>query len=269
MLDWGIDNPFQAALIQIDLEDHEWDEIAQVVLQMEGPNEIPHNNLEIINKLMKVESVNCQVGTSNEDLKELKHDGSCLRDWSCVGSKSEWKEGINTRFQVLDMAPEDESTITTISKDPCGDENLVATPITREVSGERMLGTNSNMGLEREGTYSDFAITSTTNAESRTGIRSTTSLASSSMDTESSLEAVFHLPSKVNKCVPKSMEEQVLASDDHNVEPTRKDNLSTADVIHSNAHDTTRHENNATSVFHFSTQDQSGIQERKWGRRKS
>lgn len=45
MLDWGIDNHLQATLIQIHPEDHEWDEIAQVVLQMEGPREILHKML--------------------------------------------------------------------------------------------------------------------------------------------------------------------------------------------------------------------------------
>lgn len=35
-------------------------------------------NLDITNELAKVESQNCQVGTSNKDLKESKLDGSCL-----------------------------------------------------------------------------------------------------------------------------------------------------------------------------------------------
>ncbi|KAJ8424643.1 hypothetical protein Cgig2_009123 [Carnegiea gigantea] len=42
LLDWGIDNPLQAALIHTHLKDHEFDEIAQLVFQMQGPDEIPH-----------------------------------------------------------------------------------------------------------------------------------------------------------------------------------------------------------------------------------
>ncbi|KAJ8429784.1 hypothetical protein Cgig2_003740 [Carnegiea gigantea] len=93
---------------------------------------IEPNNREITNELAKVESVNCQVGTSNKDLKESKHDGNCLRDSSGVESKSGCKEGINTPCQKLDMALGDESIITTISEDPCGEANIVTMPITGE-----------------------------------------------------------------------------------------------------------------------------------------
>lgn len=41
LLDWGTDNPLQAALIHTHLADHEFDEIAQVALQVDGPDEIP------------------------------------------------------------------------------------------------------------------------------------------------------------------------------------------------------------------------------------
>lgn len=41
LLDWGTDNPLQAALIHTHLADHEFDEIAQVALQVDGHDEIP------------------------------------------------------------------------------------------------------------------------------------------------------------------------------------------------------------------------------------
>ena len=41
LLDWGIDNPLQAALIHTHLPDHEFDKIAQIVFQLDGPDEIP------------------------------------------------------------------------------------------------------------------------------------------------------------------------------------------------------------------------------------
>ncbi|KAJ8451061.1 hypothetical protein Cgig2_026870 [Carnegiea gigantea] len=41
-LDWGTDDPLQAAFIRTHLEDYELEEVAQVVFQMEGPHKIPH-----------------------------------------------------------------------------------------------------------------------------------------------------------------------------------------------------------------------------------
>ncbi|KAJ8426197.1 hypothetical protein Cgig2_008914 [Carnegiea gigantea] len=155
------------------------------------------------------------IGTSNKDLKESKHDGSCLEDWSSVESKSECKEGINTQCQKLGIAPGDESIITSILEDPCEEANLDATPITKEVNGETKLAENSNMDLEQEGITMSYMVV------------------------------------RARLKVSRDMEEQVLASDDHNVELTMKDNLNTANVIHSNAQYTTCQENGATSVFHF------------------
>ncbi|KAJ8441159.1 hypothetical protein Cgig2_006988 [Carnegiea gigantea] len=125
---------------------------------------IEPNNLEITKEHVKAKSVNCQVGTSNKDLKESKHAGSCLRDWSCIESISKCLEGSNIQCRELDIAPKgqmlhvgclgDESIITSILEVPCREANLVATPITEEVrresSSNSMVATSDDCHVSSE-----------------------------------------------------------------------------------------------------------------------
>ncbi|KAJ8421810.1 hypothetical protein Cgig2_009393 [Carnegiea gigantea] len=82
LLDWGTDNPLQVALIRTNLAEDEFDEIAHIVFQKEGPKEILQpNNSEIAKELAKAESADYHIEISNKDLEESKHEVNGAEEW--------------------------------------------------------------------------------------------------------------------------------------------------------------------------------------------
>ncbi|KAJ8435670.1 hypothetical protein Cgig2_014251 [Carnegiea gigantea] len=79
LLDWGVDNPLQATLIHTHLEDHEFDEFAQIVFHMEGPDEIPHKV-----KLLKDEGNRCFKNHDIVNASDYYLSGIKLLCFSCI-----------------------------------------------------------------------------------------------------------------------------------------------------------------------------------------
>ena len=77
--DWGIDNPLQSALIHAHLENHESDEITEVVIQMEGPHEILRKT-----SFLKDEGYRCFKNCDFRDAVAYYLSGIKLFCFSCI-----------------------------------------------------------------------------------------------------------------------------------------------------------------------------------------
>lgn len=123
LLDWGVDKPLQIALIHNHPEGHEMDDIAELIICMEGPTEIYHRV-----KILKEEGNRCFKNgdfthASSQYLSAISDaDQSSIQDHQLENGKSmltdQFSEGKQCNFdsrEILAM-PDTLSTPTGIHK---------------------------------------------------------------------------------------------------------------------------------------------------------